>query len=100
LTYAQLTQWLQGRGLNTVIISGEEYTNQARELGYSRAEFFTGVFCIMRPNAILRTYMEELQYDAYRDYDKRTDYLRAFETSGFAVPIPEDVYAFKTVLTP
>lgn len=100
LSYEQLTKWLNGRGLSTVIISGEEYTAQARELGYSRAEFFTGVFCIMRPNAILRTYMEELQYDSYRDDDKRTDFLRAFETSGFAVPIPEDVYAFKTILTP
>jgi len=100
LSYDQLIQWLRGRGLADVRIASHEYTNQARELGYSRAVFFQGVFAIMRPGAIVAPEMETMRYDSYRDEDRRTDFARCIETRGVFVPIPEDVYCLKTVLTP
>ena len=98
LSFEQLIQWLRGRGLTQVIIANQEYTDQARELGYSRAQFHDGVFAIMKPGAIVAPQVEAMQYDMFSDADTRTDFARCIETRGVFVPIPEDVYVLKNVI--
>lgn len=111
----ELVDKLRGIGFLNVWIAGHAYQGQARELGYRRNEFFSGVVAVWRHDAlktvrlngsrrmlaspeneeVVATY---LAFDSYRDEDTEVSFVRAKEHCGIFVPWKEGVQVLQDVL--
>jgi predicted GNAT family acetyltransferase len=91
--------WLRGQGFGQVVLSENESTIRARELGYLRSAYHNNVFCAFQPGAIRRVVQEDLVYDTYEDKRSRSEVVSAHMTSGHMVTHAEDVYALQAILS-
>lgn len=103
LTDDELLAKLAGLGFWNVYITGFDPVNlRAYRLPALIGSLYTGMAMMWADGAIKEYILEgqEFYFDQFSDPDRKTDYLRAQETSRLAVLYPDQVGYFTNILTP